>query len=74
MSWLHLHQVLARLEKFRKNVLELEKPVEPSSETGSGGADEDVSDWKSVRLKFAPDSKVSFFYHLICFSITSKPV
>ncbi|XP_030490291.1 peptidyl-prolyl cis-trans isomerase CYP57 [Cannabis sativa] len=48
-------EVLARLEKFRKNVIQ--KPAEPSSKTGSGGTDEDVSDWKAVRLKFAPDSK-----------------
>lgn len=46
-------EVLAKLEKFKKEILE--KPVAPSSESGTGGYKEDLSDWKNVRLKFAPE-------------------
>ncbi|PON71720.1 Cyclophilin-type peptidyl-prolyl cis-trans isomerase [Parasponia andersonii] len=46
-------EVLAKLEKFKKNVLE--KPLTPSSESGSGGNREDLSDWKAVQLTFVPE-------------------
>ncbi|KAL5559471.1 hypothetical protein UlMin_035682 [Ulmus minor] len=48
-------EVLAKLEKFKKAITE--KPVVPTpiSESGDGGKDEDLSDWKAVHLKFTPD-------------------
>ncbi|CAN6539639.1 unnamed protein product [Malus baccata var. baccata] len=45
-------EVLAKLEKFKKGVFE--KGTAPGIESG-GGKDEDLSDWKSVPLKFAPE-------------------
>ncbi|CAN6582937.1 unnamed protein product [Malus baccata var. baccata] len=45
-------EVLAKLEKFKKGIFE--KHTAPSSESGGGKA-EDLSDWKSVPLKFAPE-------------------
>lgn len=55
--------MLARLEKFKK-ALSVESTVSRSEP--EGGGDDNVSDWKDVRLKFAPDSgKVSpFFCHI----------
>ena len=36
-----------------------------SSESG-GGNREDLSDWKSIKLEFAPESgKVSFIFHIV---------
>ncbi|EXB57655.1 Peptidyl-prolyl cis-trans isomerase CWC27-like protein [Morus notabilis] len=46
-------EILAKLEKFKKELFE--KPAAPSSESGSGGSKEDLSDWKNVRLKFVPE-------------------
>ncbi|KAK1549763.1 hypothetical protein Q3G72_007501 [Acer saccharum] len=43
-------EVLAKLEKFKNAIAG--KPNASSSNTG-GGEDEDVSDWKTVELKFA---------------------
>ncbi|KAH0969825.1 hypothetical protein GBA52_028421 [Prunus armeniaca] len=45
--------VLAKLEKFKKGIFE--SRTASGSESG-GGKDEDASDWKAVRLKFAPES------------------
>ncbi|CAN6721891.1 unnamed protein product [Malus baccata var. baccata] len=45
-------EVLAKLEKFKKGIFE--KHTAPGSESGGGKA-EDLSDWKSVSLKFAPE-------------------
>lgn len=47
------HQVLAKLEMFKKSVSA--KPNDLSNKSGDGEG-EDVSDWKAVRLKFAPES------------------
>ncbi|ONI33154.1 hypothetical protein PRUPE_1G408500 [Prunus persica] len=46
-------EVLAKLEKFKKGILE--SRTASVSESG-GGKDEDASDWKAVPLKFAPES------------------
>ncbi|GLT97244.1 hypothetical protein SLE2022_148170 [Rubroshorea leprosula] len=46
--------VLAKLEKFKQSVSA--KPVASNDESG-GGHREDLSDWASARLKFAPDIK-----------------
>jgi peptidyl-prolyl cis-trans isomerase SDCCAG10 len=45
-------EVLAKLEKFKVNLSG--KPSASSSETG-GGIGEDLSDWKAITLKFAPE-------------------
>ncbi|KAL5783474.1 hypothetical protein ACOSP7_008503 [Xanthoceras sorbifolium] len=45
-------EVLAKLEKFKSGIVA--KPNVSSSNTG-GSEDEDVSDWKTVRLKFTPE-------------------
>ncbi|KAK8509197.1 hypothetical protein V6N13_062254 [Hibiscus sabdariffa] len=47
-------EVLAKLEKFKQSVLT--KPTASSSEPGDDG-NEDLSDWKAVRLQFAPNTK-----------------
>ncbi|KAE8664377.1 Peptidyl-prolyl cis-trans isomerase CYP57 [Hibiscus syriacus] len=47
-------EVLAKLEKFKQSVLT--KPIASSGEPG-GDDNEDLSDWKAVRLQFAPDTK-----------------
>lgn len=54
------YQVLAKLEMFTKAIT---GKANASSNKSEGGEDDDVSDWKTVRLKFAPEhGKVSFFY------------
>ncbi|XP_024005906.1 peptidyl-prolyl cis-trans isomerase CYP57 isoform X2 [Eutrema salsugineum] len=45
--------VLAKLEKFKQSISA--KPFTSSSEPGDN-KEEDVSDWKKVKLKFAPES------------------
>ncbi|XP_031283765.1 peptidyl-prolyl cis-trans isomerase CYP57 [Pistacia vera] len=45
-------EVLAKLEMFTKAISE---KANASSNKSEGGEDEDVSDWKTVRLKFAPE-------------------
>lgn len=44
--------VLAKLERFKSSIAS--KHVEPSGKS-EGEIDEDLSDWRTVRLKFAPD-------------------
>uniref|UniRef100_A0A803N200 PPIase cyclophilin-type domain-containing protein n=1 Tax=Chenopodium quinoa TaxID=63459 RepID=A0A803N200_CHEQI len=44
--------VLAKLERFKNSMAK--KHVEPSGKSESG-IDEDLSDWKTVHLKFAPE-------------------
>lgn len=48
-------QVLAKLEKFKQSISA--KPFGSSSSEPGGGniEEEDVSDWKKVKLKFAPE-------------------
>lgn len=46
--------VLAKLEKFKQSIST--KPAASSSKP-EGGDKEDLSDWKAVRLEFAPDTK-----------------
>ncbi|CAA7025482.1 unnamed protein product [Microthlaspi erraticum] len=46
--------VLAKLEKFKQSISA--KPFTSSSEPGDNEEEEDVSDWKKVKLKFAPGS------------------
>ncbi|XP_057516495.1 peptidyl-prolyl cis-trans isomerase CYP57 isoform X1 [Amaranthus tricolor] len=46
-------EVLAKLERFKSSFAS--KAVESNSKSYDG--DEDLSDWKTVRLKFAPDPK-----------------
>lgn len=48
-------QVLARLEQFQKKNAPAPKPVEPLDKT-EGRHDEDLSDWRKVRLKFSAES------------------
>ncbi|XP_015884465.2 peptidyl-prolyl cis-trans isomerase CYP57 [Ziziphus jujuba] len=47
-------EVLAKLEKFKSMISE--RPAAPSSESEGGGNNEDLSDWKAVRLKFTPET------------------
>ncbi|KAE8665256.1 Peptidyl-prolyl cis-trans isomerase CYP57 [Hibiscus syriacus] len=47
-------EVLAKLEKFKQSVFT--KPTASSCAPG-GDDNEDLSDWKAVRLQFAPDTK-----------------
>ncbi|XVE97710.1 hypothetical protein REPUB_Repub03eG0042400 [Reevesia pubescens] len=51
----HEDEVLAKLEKFKQSIST--KPAASSSEPRGGGDNEDFSDWKAVRLAFAPDTK-----------------
>lgn len=44
--------MLAKLEKFKQSIAA--KPFGSSSEPGDN-MEEDVSDWKKVKLKFAPE-------------------
>lgn len=62
-------QVLAKLEQFKSSIAS--KHVEPLGKS-EGGIGEDLSDWKSVRLKFAPDPKkvIPSNLHLPC--LTTK--
>ncbi|PPS07693.1 hypothetical protein GOBAR_AA12952 [Gossypium barbadense] len=46
--------VLAKLEKFKQSIST--KPAASSSKP-EGGDKEDLSDWKAVRLEFAPDTR-----------------
>lgn len=46
-------QVLAKLEKFKQSISA--KPFGSSSSEPGGDTEEDVSDWKKVKLKFAPE-------------------
>lgn len=47
--------MLAKLEKFKQSISA--KPFTSSSEPGDNeDEEEDVSDWKKVKLKFAPGS------------------
>lgn len=46
--------MLAKLEKFKQSISA--KPFTSSSEPGDNEEEEDVSDWKKVKLKFAPGS------------------
>ncbi|KAJ8448810.1 hypothetical protein Cgig2_011431 [Carnegiea gigantea] len=48
--------VLAKLESFKKKNSLSAKSDEPHA-TSESGVGEDLSDWRTVRLKFAPDSK-----------------
>ncbi|XVE70881.1 hypothetical protein DITRI_Ditri10aG0105800 [Diplodiscus trichospermus] len=47
-------EVLTKLEKFKQSIST--KSAASSNEPG-GGDNEDLSDWKAVRLEFAPDTK-----------------
>ncbi|XWS72424.1 hypothetical protein CRYUN_Cryun02cG0038300 [Craigia yunnanensis] len=47
-------EVLTKLEKFKQSIFI--KSAASSSEPG-GGDNEDLSDWKTVRLEFVPDTK-----------------
>lgn len=52
-------KVLAKLEMFKASVLG--RPLVSSAKAGDGG--DDLSDWKSVKLKFASEpGKVSFIF------------
>lgn len=68
-SLIYIHccycKVLAKLEKFKSGIAA--KSNKSASDTGDT-KDEDLSDWKTVRLKFAPDhGKV----RLLCLVATS---
>lgn len=57
-------QVLAKLERFKKALSGESQKTTPTSGESGDGNDEDLSDWKGVHLKFAPDrGKVSFLVH-----------
>lgn len=45
--------MLAKLEKFKQSISA--KPFGSSSSEPGGDTEEDVSDWKKVKLKFAPE-------------------
>lgn len=54
-------KVLAKLETFKASVLG--RPLVSSAKVGDGG--DDLSDWKSVKLKFTPEpGKVSFIFSM----------
>lgn len=61
LFFLHLYlQVLAKLEKFKNSISAKATTTTVESKHVN---DEELSDWKSVNLKFAPASgKVSFLF------------
>lgn len=59
---LYFDQVLAKLEKFKKALSEKNTPTTGGSEDVNN---EDLSDWRSVNLKFTPESgKVSSLFYI----------